>query len=56
MNGMKVKNGRLINEMPNGITGIQKACEIKKEMKRAKKVAMYAEAIQLAGSKNLMAR
>lgn len=56
MNGLKVQNGRLINDAPTGMSGIQKLAIARKEMKRAKKVAMYAEAIKLAGSKNLMAR
>jgi len=30
MNGLDVKNGRLINNRPNGISGIQEAAMIKK--------------------------
>jgi len=57
MNGLKVKNGRLINDAPDGITGIAQAAQIRKTMKQAKKVAMIAEGIELAElKKNLMSR
>jgi hypothetical protein len=39
-----VQRGRLINDAPNGVTGIQRAVEIKKDMKREKKIQMMAEA------------
>ena len=48
MDGLTVKNGRLINNRPDGITGIQEACMIKKSMKRAKKIDMMAEAIDVS--------
>jgi len=57
MNGLKVKNGRLINDAPDGITGIAQAAQIRKTMKHAKKVAMITEGIELAElKKNLMSR
>ena len=57
MNGLKVQNGRLINEAPTGITGIAQAAQIRKEMKRAKKVSMIAEGVEIAElKKNLMSR
>jgi hypothetical protein len=57
MNGLKVKNGRLINDAPDGVTGIAQAAQIRKTMKHAKKVAMIAEGIELAElKKNLMSR
>ena len=57
MNGLKVQNGRLINEAPDGMTGIAQAAKIRKEMKHAKKVAMIAEGVSLGElKKNLMSR
>jgi hypothetical protein len=44
-NDLTVRNGRLINNRPNGITGIQQAAQIKKEMKRESKISMMEEAI-----------
>lgn len=43
-NDLTVKNGRLINNRPNGITGIQQAVQIKKDMKREKKIQQMSEA------------
>lgn len=48
MDGLTVKNGRLINNRPDGVSGIQEACMIKKSMKRAKKIDMMAEAIEVS--------
>jgi hypothetical protein len=57
MNGLKVKNGRLINDAPDGVTGIAQAAQIRKDMKYAKKVDMIAKGIELAElKKNLMSR
>ncbi len=47
MDGLTVKGGRLINNRPDGISGIQEACMLKKSMKRANKIEMMAEAIEL---------
>lgn len=44
-NDLTVKDGRLINNRPNGTTGIQQAVQIKKDLKREKKVSMMAEAM-----------
>ncbi len=53
MGGLTVKDGRLINDRPTGITGIQQAAQIKKSLYRAKKVDMMADGIELAeGRKN----
>jgi hypothetical protein len=30
MNGLTIKNGRLVNERPNGMTGIQQAANMKR--------------------------
>ena len=51
MDGLTVKNGRLVNERPNGVTGIQQAADIKKTMKRAKKISMITDAINLADAR-----
>jgi tryptophan synthase alpha subunit len=45
--GLTIKNGRLINNRPNGITGIQEAVQIRKDLKKAKKLEMYSEAVSL---------
>lgn len=43
-NDLTVRNGRLINTRPNDVTGIQQAAQIRKDLKREKKVSMMAEA------------
>ncbi len=45
--GLTIKNGRLINNRPNGITGIQEAAQIRKDLKKAEKLQMYSEAVSL---------
>jgi tryptophan synthase alpha subunit len=45
--GLTIKNGRLINDRPTGITGIQEAAQIKSAMKKSKKLEMYSEAVAL---------
>ena len=47
IDGLTMKNGRLINDRPNGISGIQEALNIKKTLKRAEKLQMYSEAVSL---------
>jgi hypothetical protein len=44
-NDLTVRNGRLINNRPNSVTGIQQAAQIKKDMKREQKIQMMAEAV-----------
>lgn len=44
-NDLTVRNGRLINNRPNSVTGIQQAAQIKKDMKREQKIQMMAEAM-----------
>lgn len=51
-NDLTVKNGRLINNRPNGKTGIQEAAEIKKAIKKADKIQMMAEAVALGNIKS----
>lgn len=45
--GLTIKNGRLINNRPTGTTGIQEAVQIKKDLKKAKKLEMYSEGVSL---------
>lgn len=47
-NGLTVKGGRLINQLPTGVTGIQRAVQIKKELKRAEKISTMSEAMYQA--------
>ena len=49
--GLTVKDGRLINNRPNGKNGIEKACELKKAIKKAEKIEMYSEAVALGDMK-----
>ena len=60
MGGLTVKNGRLVNDRPNGMTGISEAAMLKKAVKREKKVSMIADGIiraemreNLMGYKNM---
>ncbi len=41
--GLTVRNGRLINNRPDGQTGIAQAADIKRSMKRAEKVMIVAK-------------
>lgn len=45
MSGLTVKDGRLINDRPNSIMGIQQAADLKREMKEQRKVSMMTRAI-----------
>jgi hypothetical protein len=47
-NGLDVRGGRLINNRPCSINGIQRAAQLKSDMKREKKVSMIAEGIRRA--------
>jgi hypothetical protein len=44
-NKLEIRNGRLVNDRPVGMTGIQEACMVKKDMNRSKKLDMYSEAV-----------
>lgn len=48
LGGLDVKNGRLINDRPTGMTGIAQAAMIKKSMCRARRVDEIADGIELA--------
>ena len=42
-NGLTVRNGRLINNRPDGQTGIAQAADIRKSAKRAEKIMVVAK-------------
>lgn len=46
--GLYVQDGRLINGRPNSMSGIETAAMIKNSMKRAKKISMIADGIEVA--------
>ena len=48
MDGLTVKDGRLVNERPVGMTGIQQAANIKRMVKDDRKIKMIADGIQRA--------
>ena len=45
--GLDVQGGRLINNRPDGMTGIAQAAIAKKAMKRMDKVGMIAEGVSM---------
>jgi Fe-S cluster biosynthesis and repair protein YggX len=46
--GLKVKDGRLINDRPVGKSGLEEAAEIRQAMKRNEKTNMIADGIERA--------
>jgi|TARA_R110000803_G_scaffold80198_3_gene145946 hypothetical protein len=48
VNGLYVKDGRLINGRPNGMNGIEQAAGLRKMVKYNKKVEMIADGIERA--------
>ena len=42
--GLDIRNGRLINNRPDSVTGIQRMVDIKKMVKREEKIEMMVEA------------
>jgi hypothetical protein len=48
MEGLNIKNGRLVNERPNGMTGIQQACNMKRIIKEDRKIKMISDGIERA--------
>jgi hypothetical protein len=52
--GLTVKDGMLINNRPTSTTGIQKAIDITKSLKRAEKISTMSEAVALGGLKEDM--
>jgi hypothetical protein len=45
--GLTVSGGRLINNAPDGQTGIAQAAQIKKAIKRAEKISMISEGVRI---------
>lgn len=52
--GLNVKDGMLINNRPDGMTGISQAVNLKQSIKRAEKVATYSEAIAIGNMRGEM--
>ena len=46
--GLYVKNGRLINSRPSGMTGIQQAANMKRIVDEDRKIKMIADGIERA--------
>jgi hypothetical protein len=46
-NGLSVRNGRLVNNRPDGQTGIAQASQVRKSMKQAEKVSMIAKGVAM---------
>ena len=51
VNGLLIKDGRLINDRPNSMSGIQKIADMKRAVDNDRKINMIAECIQLAENK-----
>ena len=54
MGGLTVKDGRLINDRQDGLSGIAKANNLRNRKERADKVSMLADGILLAEAKKKM--
>lgn len=52
VDGLIVKDGRLINLRPPGETGIAQAARFRKEVKRARKIEAIADGIELAEARS----
>jgi len=50
MNGLTIKNGRLVNERPDGMTGIQQAANMKRIIDEGRQIKIIADGIQRAES------
>ena len=50
MHGLTIKNGRLMNDRPDGMTGIQQAANMKRIIKEDRKIKMIADGIERAES------
>ncbi len=50
MNGLTIKNGRLVNERPVGMTGIQEAANMKRIIDEGRQIKMIADGIERAES------
>ena len=54
--GLTMKNGRLINNRPDGMTGIAEASRLRQSVRRAEKISMIADGISLAEMRENMMR
>lgn len=54
MDGLKIKNGRLINERPIGVTGISEASMMRKSNKQRSLTQDIALGIELAEERKVM--
>jgi hypothetical protein len=52
--GLGMECGMMINNRPDSTTGIQKAVEMKKSIRRAEKISTMSEAVALGGMKEDM--
>lgn len=52
--GLTMNGGMEINNRPDGVTGIQQAAAVKKEMKRSRKIETMAEAVFLGNIRSEM--
>lgn len=50
MNGLTIKNGRLVNERPVGMTGIQEAANMKRIIDEGRQIKIIADGIERAES------
>ena len=50
MEGLNIKNGRLVNERPDGMTGIQEAANMKRIIDEGRQIKIIADGIQRAES------
>ncbi len=51
MHGLTVKNGRLVNERPDGMSGIQQAANMKRIIDEDRQIKMIADGIERAESR-----
>jgi hypothetical protein len=51
MHGLTVKNGRLVNERPDGMTGIEQAANMKRIVDEDRQIKMIADGIERAESR-----
>jgi len=51
MGGLTVKDGRLINDRVDGLSGIAQANNLRNNIKRANKVSTIADGIRMANGK-----
>ena len=51
MNGLTIKDGRLINHRPDGMTGIQQAANMKRIIDEDRKIKVIADGIERAESR-----